>query len=63
MISGIEISSLSNRDLSMLEQEILVEESQRVMNSSTAITVEPDAPEESHQDAIKQLLEQRSQNL
>lgn len=59
MIYGIKISSLSNRDLSMLEQELV--ESQRVINSSTTITVEPDAPEESHQDAIKQLLEHKPQ--
>lgn len=60
---GIEIGSLSNQELSELEQEILVEESRRVMNSSRAIVVEPNAPEESHQDAIKKLLERKSQNL
>lgn len=63
MTSGIEISSLSNQDLSALEQEILAEESRRVMNSSTAIVVEPDAPEKSHQDAIARLLERKSQNF
>jgi hypothetical protein len=62
MISGIEISSLSNQDLLALEQEILAEESRRVMNSSTAIVVEPDAPEKSHHDAIQRLLERKSQN-
>lgn len=62
MTSGIKISSLSNQDLSMLEQEILVEESQRVMNSASAIALEPDAPEESHREAIKKLLEQKSPN-
>lgn len=41
------LSFLSNRDLSMLEQEILAEPP-LVMNSSTAIAVESDAPEESH---------------
>lgn len=61
MTPEIDISSLSNQDLSALEQEILAEESRRVMNSSTAIVVEPDAPEESHQDAIKKLLERNSQ--
>ncbi|MBW4637440.1 MAG: hypothetical protein KME05_04250 [Gloeocapsa sp. UFS-A4-WI-NPMV-4B04] len=61
MTPEIDISSLSNQDLSALEQEILAEESRRVMNSSTAIVVEPDAPEESHQDAIKKLLERKSQ--
>lgn len=61
MTPEIDISSLSNQDLSALEQEILAEESRRVMNSSTAIVVEPDAPEESHQDALKKLLERNSQ--
>ncbi len=61
MTPEIDISSLSNQDLSALEQEILAEESRRVMNSFTAIVVEPDAPEESHQDAIKKLLERKSQ--
>jgi hypothetical protein len=63
MTSKIDLSSLSNQDLFALEQEILVEESRRVMNSSSAIVVEPDAPEKSHLDAIKKLLEQKSQNL
>lgn len=62
MTSKIDLSSLSNQDLYVLEQEILVEESRRVINSSTAIAVEPDAPEESHQNAIKRLLERKSQN-
>lgn len=59
---GIDVSSLSNQDLSALEQEILAEESRRVMNSSTMIVVKLDAPEKSHQDAIKRLLERKSQN-
>lgn len=33
------------------------------MNSSSAIAVEPNAPEKSHQDAIKKLLERKSQKL
>lgn len=37
MTPGIEIGSLSNQELSALEQEILAEESRRVMNSSSAI--------------------------
>lgn len=60
MTSKIDLSSLSNQDLFVLEQEILQEESGRVMNSSSAIVVEPDAPEKSHQDAIKRLLERKS---
>ena len=63
MTPEIDISFLSNQDLSALEQEILTEESRRVMKSSTAIIVEPDAPEKSHQDAIKKLLERKSQNF
>lgn len=54
---SVKIVSLSNQDLLALE-----EESQRVMNNSTAIIVEPDAPETSHQDVIKRLLEDKSQN-
>lgn len=63
MTSKIDLSSLSNQDLFALEQEILAEESRRVMNSSSAILVEPDAPEKSHQEAIKRLLERKSQKL
>lgn len=63
MTSKIDLSSLSNQDLFVLEQEILAEESRRVMNSPTAIAVEPDAPKKSHQDAIKKLLERKSQKL
>lgn len=37
MTLRIDISSLSNQELSALEQEILVEESRRVINSSSAI--------------------------
>jgi len=62
MTSKIDLSSLSHQDLSALEQEILAEESRRVMNSSTAIVVEPEAPERSHQDAIAKLIECKSQN-
>lgn len=63
MILDIDLSSLSNQDLSALEQEILVEQSRRVMNSFSAILVKPDAPEKFHQDAIKKLLERKSQKL
>lgn len=63
MTSKIDLSSLSNQDLFVLEQEILAEESRRVMNSSTAIAVEADAPEKSHQEAIKRLLERKSHKL
>lgn len=37
MTQGIDISSFSNQELSALEQEILAEESRRVMNNSSAI--------------------------
>lgn len=63
MTSKIDLRSLSDRDLTALEQEILAEESRRVMNSSSAIAVEPDAPETSHRCATARLLEQKSQNL
>lgn len=62
MILKIDLSSLSNEDLFALEQEILTEQSCRVMNGSSAIAAKPDAPEKSHQDAINKLL-RRSQNL
>lgn len=57
MRSRIEISSLSNPDLSALEQEILAEESRRVMNSQTAIVVELDASQADRKNAIEALLE------
>lgn len=63
MTLRIDISSLSNQELSALEQEILAEESRRVMNSSGAIIVEPNAPEEDHKEAIARLLKHKSQNL
>lgn len=33
------------------------------MNTYTAIVVEPDASEEDHKDAIKEVLKRKSQNL
>lgn len=63
MTLRIDISSFSNQELSALEQEILAEESRRVINSSSAIVVEPNAPEEDHKEAIKELLKRKSQNL
>ena len=62
MKPGINPSSLSNQDLSLLEQQILAERSRRVMNSTTVIVVEPDASEELHTEAIRKLLERKSQN-
>lgn len=56
MKPGIDPSSLSNQDLSALEQQILAERSRRVMSSPTAMVVEMDAPEESHREAIRKLL-------
>lgn len=58
MTSKIDLSSLSDRELSALEQDILIEESRRVTNSSSAIVVEPNAPEQAHKDALKSLLAQ-----
>ncbi len=62
MKPGIDPSSLSNQDLSVLEQQILAERSRRVMSSPTVIVVEPDASEELHAEAIRKLLEHKSQN-
>lgn len=59
MILKIDLSSLSNQDLFALEQEILAEQSRRVMNSFSAIAVEPNVPEKSARDAIKTLLERK----
>lgn len=58
MTSKIDLSSSSDRELSALEQDILIEESRRVINSSSAIVVEPDAPEQAHKDTLKSLLAQ-----
>lgn len=57
MTPGIELRSLSNRDLSALKQQVLAEESRRVMNNSQHIIVEADAPQEAHKAAILKLLE------
>jgi hypothetical protein len=57
MTLGIELKSLSNRDLSALEQQVLAEESRRVINNAQHIVIEADAPQESHKAAIKKLLE------
>lgn len=62
MKPGIDPSSLSNQDLSALEQQILAERSRRVMSSPTAIVVEMDATEESHQEAIRKLLLRKSRS-
>jgi hypothetical protein len=56
MTLGIELTSLSNQDLSALEQQVLAEESRRVMNNSQHIVVEADAPQEVHSAAIKKIL-------
>jgi PleD family two-component response regulator len=59
MTLGIELTSLSNQDLLALEQQVLAEESRRVMNNSQHIVVEADAPQEAHSAAIKKILERR----
>jgi hypothetical protein len=53
----IDLSTLSDRELSALEQQILQEQSRRVMNDPNRTVVEPDAPEESHREAIAKLLQ------
>lgn len=63
MKPGVDLSSLSDQDLSVLEQQILAERSRRVMSSPTIIVVEPDASEELHAEAVRKLLERKSSNL
>lgn len=58
-MSSDQLSSLSNQELSALEQAILAEESRWVLNSPTKVVVESDAPEELHE-AIEKLLERKS---
>ncbi|MGL4618466.1 MAG: hypothetical protein ACRCZS_05320 [Chroococcidiopsis sp.] len=55
----IDLSSLSNSELTALEQQILQEQSRRVMNDPELIVVEPDASEESHREAIAKLLQRK----
>ena len=62
MKPGIKTSSLSNQDLSALEQQILAERSQQVTACPTMIVTEPNASEESHQEVIKTLLERKFQS-
>ena len=60
MTPEIKLSTLSDQELSALEQQILAEQSHRVMHSPTMIVVEPDASDSAHQDAIQKLLERNS---
>jgi hypothetical protein len=62
MKPGINLDSLSNQDLSELEQQILAEQSRRVMSSPTTIVVEPDAREEVHREVIALLLANRQKH-
>jgi len=55
----IDLSTLSDRELSVLEQQILQEQARRVMNDPDLIVVEPDALEESHREAIAKLLQRK----
>jgi hypothetical protein len=57
VLMAIELRSLSNRDLSALEQQVLAEIPRLVMNNSQHIVVEADAPQEAHKAAILKLLE------
>jgi len=59
----IDLSSLSNQELSLLEQQILQERSRRVMSSPNTIVLEPEASEEEHKEAIKKLMSDRPNNL
>jgi len=55
----IDLSSLSNQELLLLEQQILQEQSRRIMSSPNTIVVEPEASEELHKEAIKKLMSDR----
>ena len=55
----IDLSSLSNQELLLLEQQILQEQSRRIMNSPNTIVLEPEASEEEHKEAIKKLMGDR----
>ncbi|MDV2993001.1 MAG: hypothetical protein N4J56_002655 [Chroococcidiopsis sp. SAG 2025] len=55
----IDLSSLSNSELTALEQQILQEQSRRIMNDPDLIVVEPDASEVSHREAIAKLLQRK----
>lgn len=57
----IDLSSLSNSELTALEQQILQEQSRRVMNDPDLIVVEPDTSEESHREALAKLLQRKKQ--
>jgi hypothetical protein len=62
MTTGIELSTLSNQDLSTLEQQVLAEESRRVMNNAQHIVVDAHASQTVHKEAIKTLLERHLQS-
>lgn len=56
----IDLSSLSNEELSLLEQQILQERSRRVISNPNTIVVEAEATEELHKEAIKKLMSDRA---
>ncbi|KJH72870.1 hypothetical protein [Aliterella atlantica] len=51
-------SNSSSSDELLLEQQILQEQSRRIMSNPNTIVLEPDASEAEHIEAIKKLLEQ-----
>ncbi len=51
----------SNNEELLLKQQILQEQSRRVMSDPNTIVVEPEASEEAHKEAIKKLLAQNPQ--
>lgn len=55
----IDLSSLSIQELLLLEQQILQEQSRRVMSNPNTIVLEPEASEEAHKEAIKKLMSDR----
>lgn len=55
----IVLRSLSIQELLLLEQQILQEQSRRVMSDPNTIVVEAEATAEAHKEAIKKLMSDR----
>lgn len=59
MEPNIDLSSLSIQELLLLEQQILQEQSRRIMSNPNTIVVEAEATAEAHKEAIKKLISDR----
>lgn len=51
-----DLKVLSNRELSQLQEQILIERRRRMESSSTAIALPPDASPSDHEQAIRAIL-------